>query len=122
MRHVGRPTSGVEISVEVREPVAQVYKALVEDQGHVTSEAPDNQPNLNPPPDWHKHKKPLQQPAMKSPRENGGQVQDHHFPGKNTTDPVSLGGGGGQALRGGGGFVLLLRVFICNWITCFFFS
>jgi hypothetical protein len=31
MRHVGRPTSGVEISVEVREPVAQLYKALVED-------------------------------------------------------------------------------------------
>ena len=88
MRHVGHPTSGVEISVEVREPVAQLYKALVEDQGHVTSEAPGNQPNLNPPPDWHKHKKPLQQPAMKSPRDNGVQVQDHHFPGTNKTDPL----------------------------------
>ncbi len=43
MRHVGRPTSGVEISVEMRESVAQLYKTLVEDQGHVTSEAPDNQ-------------------------------------------------------------------------------
>jgi hypothetical protein len=27
----------------MRESVAQLYKTLVEDQGHVTSEAPDNQ-------------------------------------------------------------------------------
>ena len=37
MRHVGRPTSGVEISVEMRESVAQLYKSLVEDQVHAMS-------------------------------------------------------------------------------------